>query len=323
VLLKPVRIANGSAVDDPAAGEADGAADLTELAIAVGAGFGGMLGWGLADFFAKKTIDQIGDIVSLAWAHVFGSIAFIVIALYQSLVRGQAVAIPTDAATLAFLALFGVLQAAVYLLVYRGFSKGQVALLNPLFASFSGLTAIMSIAAFGEAGSANRMVALAVIFLGILFINVDLGALGSRRIGLARIPGIREIAVATVLAAVWTICWDQFIGGKDSLSCALFMYAFMTVAILVVAMVKRTRLSEVKPECWKYLVLIGICETIAYLAISVGYSQTSLTSVVALLSGAFSLPTIVLARVVLKEKTTRIQTAGTFAIVLGIVLLPL
>jgi len=32
-----------------------------------------MLGWGLADFFAKKTIDQIGDIVVLAWAHVFGT----------------------------------------------------------------------------------------------------------------------------------------------------------------------------------------------------------------------------------------------------------
>jgi uncharacterized membrane protein len=292
-----------------------------ELFVAVGAGLGGMLGWGLADFFAKRTIDQIGDLVSLTWAHVFGSIAFVLIALYQSL-RGQGVAIPTDAATWTFLALFGVLQAAVYMLVYRGFGKGQVALLNPLFASFSGLTAIMSIAAFGETGSVNRLVALAVIFLGILLINVDLGAFGSRRIRFARIPGIKEIAVATVLAAVWTISWDQFIGGKDSLSYALFMYAFMTIAILVVAMVKRTRLSEVKRECWKYLILIGVCETIAYLAISIGYSNTSLTSVVALLSGAFSLPTIVLARVILKEKTTQVQTAGTFAIVLGIVLLP-
>lgn len=295
---------------------------MTELPIAIGAGIGGMLGWGLADFFAKKTIDQIGDIVSLAWAHVFGSIAFIVIALYQSLVRGQGVAIPADALTWALLALFGVLQAAVYLLVYRGFGKGQVVLLNPLFASFSGLTALMSIAAFGEAGGVNRIVALAVIFLGILLINVDLGALGSRRIRLASVPGIKEIAVATVLAAFWTISWDQFIDGKDSLSYALFMYVFMTLAILVVAMVKRTRLFEVKRECWKYLVLIGLCETIAYLAISIGYSNTSLTSVVALLSGAFSLPTIVLARIFLKEKTTRIQMAGTLAIVFGVALLP-
>ena len=29
---------------------------------------GGMFGWGLADFFAKKTIDKIGDIQTLAWA---------------------------------------------------------------------------------------------------------------------------------------------------------------------------------------------------------------------------------------------------------------
>jgi len=31
----------------------------TELLIAIIAGLGGMFGWGLADFFAKKTIDSI------------------------------------------------------------------------------------------------------------------------------------------------------------------------------------------------------------------------------------------------------------------------
>ena len=36
----------------------------SDLVIAVLAGFGGMLGWGFADFFAKKTIDEIGDVAS-------------------------------------------------------------------------------------------------------------------------------------------------------------------------------------------------------------------------------------------------------------------
>jgi drug/metabolite transporter (DMT)-like permease len=295
----------------------------SELLIAIGAGLGGMLGWGLADFFAKKTIDQIGDVVTLAWAHVFGMIAFVLLAFGQTLARNQPFVIPTDKETWAILALLGALQAAVYLLVYKGFGKGQLALLNPIFASFSGLTALVSIIALGEVISASRMSALALIFGGILLISVDIQAFAGRRISFAHVPGLKEVGVATVLAAFWTIFWDQMIGGKDFLSYALFMYAFMTITILVVVMVKRIRISGVKPECWKFLISIGVCETIAYVAISIGYSQTSLTSIVVLLSGAFSLPTIVLARLFLKEKTTPIQAVGSVAIVLGAVLLPL
>lgn len=294
-----------------------------ELLIAVIAGVGGMLGWGLADFFAKKTIDQIGDIVTLVWAHVFGTFTFFGIAIYQSGVRGQQIAIPGDFSTWAFLVLFGVLQAAVYLLVYNGFGKGQVALLTPVFSSFSGLTAALSIVAFGEAVTAHRLAALVIIFLGIILISIDIPALQARRIALIHIPGLREVAFATVLAAFWTIFWDQFIGGKDWLSYALFMYTFMTIAILVAAKLRRVPLVVAKTHLWKYLILIGLCETVAYLAISLGYSETSLTSVVALLSGAFSLPTILLARTFLKERTSVIQAVGTITIVLGLVLLPL
>lgn len=120
-----------------------------------------MLGWGFADYFAKKTIDQIGDIVSLVWAHVFGTCGFLVLALATAALRAGSVAVPSDPSTWALLALFGILQAAVYLLVYIGFGKGQLALLNPIFASFSGITAVVSIAAFGEPFSALRALAVA------------------------------------------------------------------------------------------------------------------------------------------------------------------
>ena len=49
-----------------------------ELLIALVAGFGGMFGWGLADFFAKKTIDELGDVMTLAWAGGFGTIPFLI-----------------------------------------------------------------------------------------------------------------------------------------------------------------------------------------------------------------------------------------------------
>jgi drug/metabolite transporter (DMT)-like permease len=293
-----------------------------ELLIAISAGLGGMLGWGVADFFAKKTIDRIGDISSLVWSHLFGTLLFIGVALFLSHLRQQPLFIPRDITTWMLLGFFGALQAAVYLLVYRGFGKGQVAVLNPLFASFSGLTAAVSILVFGEPVSAYRLLALGVIFAGILLTSIDVEALRSSRLRLAYIPGLKEVAIATVLAALWTILWDQFVGGRDWLSYALFMYAFMTATIVVVSLLQRLRFSVVPPDIWKFLILIGFCETGAYIAISLGYSETSLTSVVVLLSGAFSLPTIILARTFLRERTTTAQTVGTGTIIFGITLLP-
>ena len=67
--------------------------------------------------------------------------------------------------------------------------------------------------------------------------------------------------------------------------------------------------------------LIGCFEVGAYVLISLGYSLTTRTSVVALLSGAFSLPTIVLARAFLKERVTGLQTAGSAVVIFGIMLL--
>jgi drug/metabolite transporter (DMT)-like permease len=103
------------------------------------------------------------------------------------------------------------------------------------------------------------------------------------------------------------------------------MYAFMTLVMYVVARARKINLkiAASKSHVWKFLVLIGACEIVAYLAISYGYSATSLTSVVAILSGAFSLPVIVLARMFLNEHPTRVQTMGSIAVILGVILLPL
>jgi hypothetical protein len=48
------------------------------ILIATVAGLCGMLGWGVGDFFAKKTIDIVGDMATLAWAHVHRFHALIV-----------------------------------------------------------------------------------------------------------------------------------------------------------------------------------------------------------------------------------------------------
>lgn len=291
-----------------------------ELFIAVLTGLGGMFGWGLSDLFAKKTIDEIGDVVSLVIAHVFGTLGLIALVIFQ-VTNHHAIAMPVTLGVWAGLAFFGALQALVYLLVYRGFGKGQVSILNPLFASYSGVVALISILILRESVGPYVLFSLAIIFLGILLLNIDLEALKKRQLNFVQVPGFKEIAIATVLAAGWTLGWDMFVNGRDWLSYAVFMYVFMTITLLLYAWFKQVRLSVRNPRMWKYLVLIGLFEMGAYIFISWGYGATSHTSIVALLSGAFSLPTIVLARLWLKEKTTRLQAIASIVLVIGIMLL--
>jgi len=287
--------------------------------IAILTGLAAMLGWGFADFFAKKTIDKIGSIVSLVWAHLFGTLALALVALYQSVIVGQQISVPNNLQSWGLLLIFGTLKAVVYLLAYEGFGKGQLAILNPVFASYSGIAALLSIIVFGEIVRGHILVALALVFLGILLLNMDTQILKLKRFNV--IPGFREVGLASLLAAIWTIGWDKFVGGQDGLSYALFMYGFMTLAAFVFSKIKRINLSVVKPNLWKFLILIGVCEVVAYVALSVGFSTTSYTSIVVLLSGAFSLPTILLARVFLKEKVSAIQTIGSLIIISGIIIL--
>ena len=290
-----------------------------DIVIAAYAGLGGMLGWGLADFFAKKTIDEIGDIVSLVVAHVLGTV-LIFLFVVARLTQGTKILVPHELTTWSSLVFFGAVQATVYLLVYRGFGKGQLAILNPLFATYSGLVALISVLFLGEAVSPTLAIGLFVVFTGVVLLNLDAAAFQSRKLAFVKIPGFREILIATGLATLWTLGWNDFIRGQDWLSLALWMYVFMTITLLAYAAATQTSLRFDNRRVWKYLFFIAVFETCAYVAISYGFSLTSHTSIVALLSGAFSLPTIVLARVFLKEKVTLIQTVGTLVIVSGIIL---
>ncbi len=293
----------------------------TELIVAIIAGLGGMLGWGLADFFAKKVIDKVGDIVTLVWAHLFGTGILFLVIFYQSVLSKHSLQIPHGIHEWILLFFFGVLQAAVYLLVYKGFGKGQVAVLSPIFSSYSGFTAIFSIILFGETINVYFLLGLIPLFAGILLINLDQQAVQTKRIIFSRVPGFVEIAVATVLAIIWTLSWNSFIEGQDWWFDTFAMYVFMTLTILIFAKIRRKKIFKIESSDWKFLLLVGACEIVAYLAISWGYSVTSLTSVVALLSGAFSLPTILLAHLFLREKITLLQIIGIIIIILGIMIL--
>lgn len=293
----------------------------TELLIAILAGLGGMFGWGLADFFAKKTIDKIGDVTTLFWGQFMGVLSLFVLFFLTSPNLPDL----TNYRWL-YLVILGVWSGLSYIPTYVAFGKGKVSLLSPIFATYAVGVAILSGVFFGEVIPFGRQLSFVVVFIGVLLINGDprdiwLLVTGRKKREEVTVKGLPEILLAVFLFAAWLIALDRFISGQNWIPVLLGIRIFSALALFMYATATKRKLEFADRSLWKFVFLIGLFDVAAFGAVSYGFSATPYASVVAMLSSAFSLPTIILGRVFLKEKTTRLQAIGSLVVIGGIMLL--
>ncbi len=270
-----------------------------------------MFGWGFADFCAKVAVNAMEELTALVWGHLLATAVLLVAAAFAwNTTAGSGRTGGTSG--LAALVGLGVLQGIIYMLLYRGFGQGDVAPLSPVFASFSGVVAVVSILFLGEHTTPLRTAVLILLFAGVLLLGASDGVPLIRGVG--RAAGFRPVALAAVLAAAWTLCWSHVVDGHNTLVCAAVMYAAMTSFFVGVAAIKDVPL-RVPPHSGLPLAGIALGEAAAYAGISWGYGAGTSVSIVALLSGAFSLPTIALAAAFLRERLGHRALLGAVLVV--------
>jgi drug/metabolite transporter (DMT)-like permease len=289
------------------------------LIIALISGSGGMLGWGFADFFAKKTIDKIGDITTLFWSQLIGIFPIALLFIYKPFFPRLTIL------ELLFLPILGIWSGLSYLPVYTAFGKGKLSLISPIFASYGAIVVLLSVVFLHEAIPSMMMISLAIVFIGLLLINGDPRDIISIIKGKSKnkVKGLPEILIAVFLYSIWLIMLDKFLDGRYWVPFLLVIRIFSMLSLLSYARIKNQSLNIVKKNytLWKFLILIGIFDVAAFSFVSYGFSTTSHVSIVAMLSAAFSLPTIILSRIFLKEKVSIVQTAGSLITIGGVVLL--
>jgi drug/metabolite transporter (DMT)-like permease len=286
---------------------------MSDLGIAILSGSGAMLGWGAADFFAKRSIDDVGDFATLFWGQCVGAAAL----CGAVLAGGRVPAIRL--VDLLGVSAFGVVSAYSYLLLYRGFGRGKISVLSPLFASYAAVAVVVSALAFGETVPEARWLAVLVVFIGIVLLTGAPGdgiATSGRRFG-----GLPEVAGAMLVFAWWIVLWDRFIQNRDWLPMLACVRLVAVAALGATALARHVDFGVRSSETRVSLVLVGACDAAAFALLSLGLHATSMVSVVAMLSGAFSLPTIVLARLFLDERLTRRQLLAASLVIVGIGLL--
>lgn len=287
------------------------------------AGLGGMFGWGLADFFAKKTIDKIGDFKTLLWAQTFGILPTFIFLLFNwGPVNLKGIIVP-------LLLVFSLADLMAYFLFYRGLKKGLVSILSPVFAAQSGVAVLVSALIFKEAIEPWRWLGLIITFIGIILASFQPLDSGQKFNFKNLAKGLPEVLAGMIIFGFFFPCWDWFLEyqGEGWIVSSLLARIFVVVILLAVIYLFALR-QKSKPEIdvkgkklWFWLILIGLFDAGAALATAWGYKFTDITSVVVVIAGAFPLPTVILARIFLKERLVLNQIIGIAAIITGLIIL--
>ena len=294
-----------------------------EIYSAILAGLGGMFGWGLSDFFAKKSIDKLGDIRTLLWAQIFGILPAVLLLVFLPEPVNLGLNI------LFFLFAFAIGDCAGFLFFYKGLEKGMVSILSPVFAVQSGVAVLVSALIFGEQISQLRWIGLALAFVGVLLISFQ-PPNKEQKLTLKNISkGLPETIAGMIIFGFYFPAWDWFLGYQGSgwiipgLVERCFFVAILFLGIYLLSLKKKepVRIVAKEGKLWFWLILVGLFDIIAALSTNWGYKFTTLTSVIVVLMGAFPLVTVVAARIFLKEKLTKVQIFGVAIIIIGTIVL--
>jgi drug/metabolite transporter (DMT)-like permease len=273
---------------------------MKPIALALGAS----LTWGFADFFGPLKGRTYGALRVLFYVQIGGLVA---IALIVG-VRGKG---PADSAALLAMpaAVSGTLGLYAY---YRGMAVGAMSIVAPI-AGISAIVPVIFGIASGDRPSAWQLFGMAFALGGVFLASREPGRGGSRfaaGVGLALLAALGFGGYFPPMHAA---------GDADFWWASLIFRMTSTSVILATVAVRRPSLT-IAPVQVPLLALIGIGDMLGNLLFAAA-STSGLVSVTSVLASLYPIVTVVLARLVLRERVARSQEAGIALTLAGVALI--
>lgn len=286
------------------------------MAIAQGVLFGilSMVGWGLADFFVAKAMQEIDVLRALFWSQLIGSVLLAVVAV--TFFRIPAVSVINAG----LLLVTGLLMTAAYLAYYRGLQVGKVAVISPITASWAMLTTLISVVFLGEVLTPLQTGAVAVIIGGTVLTAFQWHNLKELNWQNYEV-GIEYALVGLVGWGVGFAIVDVLVAELGWLAPIMLFKVLIVAYLFVYTVVTGSGLSFPAEERWT-VTLVGVFGAAAYAAFGFGITL-EYTAIVAPIAAAFPMVTVILARIVFKENVDWNQWLGIAAVISALVLLSL
>jgi drug/metabolite transporter (DMT)-like permease len=261
------------------------------------------LTWGLADFFGPLKGRTLGALRALVYVQL-GGLGAIALAIA---IRGKG---PADVAALFAIpaAISGTLGLYAY---YRGMAVGAMSIVAPIAGISAGVPVIFGIAT-GDRPSLWQWLGMAAALGGVFLASREPGRGGrvAAGVGLALLAAIGFGGYFPPMHAA---------GEADFWWASLIFRMTSTSVILAAVAIRRPSLA-VSPIEVPLLALIGIGDMLGNLLFAAA-STSGLVSVTSVLASLYPIITVLLARLVLKERVARSQEAGIALTLAGVALI--
>ncbi|GBC86308.1 hypothetical protein HRbin12_00295 [bacterium HR12] len=275
---------------------------MPPLLLALGSG----LAWGAADFLGGITAKRRPILTVVLLSQLVGT-AFIAGLV---LLRGA----PPPAPRTLLVALAGGTAGAIGLAaLYRGLAVGRMGLVAPT-AALSGAIPVAWGLVRGERPSALQLAGILVAIGGIVLAARTPDPEGERTTA-----GLGLAAVAAVTIGLVGVALDE--AGRTDPFYATLMVRVGALSLLVVAVLARRPTLRVGAVDGGRLALTGLLDNGANLAFAMAANRGGLLALNAVLGSLYPVTTALLARFLLQERLSRVQTAGVLAALVGVALI--
>lgn len=273
---------------------------------AIALGLAASLSWGVADFLGGIQSRRMPVV-----AVVLGSqLAGLVLVAAVLAVRGEAPPGGDFALYAALSSLAGIVGLTAF---YQALSIGSMGVVAPLSSCAAVIPLVVGLAT-GDRPSAVQGVGVAVAIVGVLLASREAGEHGGA-----------VVAKGAGLALVSAVGFGCFFLAMDKASDGDVLWAVgvnrtMSVALLGLALLATRPKLGLKPTDMRTLAIVGVLDIAAngFFALA---STKGLVSVVAVLASLYPVVTVVLARLILKERLQVIQRIGAALALTGAALI--
>jgi drug/metabolite transporter (DMT)-like permease len=286
-------------------------------------GLAAAIGWGTGDFLVRGATRSVGSFRSLLYMQLFGATFIVIIGLLTGNASSGLGVVTAPLMIIILLEALVSLSGTAFL--YKSFSVGVLAIVSPIASSYAAVTLILSLLS-GERLTEWRTIGILCALIGVILASIEHHSSdnphpdGLTRRAWRTPPGVGfAIGAAIAYGIAFWINGFYIIPVVGGFTAVLILRCVSLLLLPVIGLLTRQKMTVPHRRAALILLSVGIIDTLAFLAASLG-AATEQVSVVTVMSSLFSAWTVLLAWVFLRERPSRIQWIGIVLIMVGIAL---
>ena len=269
------------------------------------------LSFGIGDFLARFSSREVGFKNSLFWMLVVGAIFYLI--LFSFL--GDSLNPNPIGLSNSFLS--GILIMFGLLCLYRGLQMGPVSIVAAITAS-NPLIVFLIRYALGSEPTLLQWLSTLVVISGAILVSFSANSF-QESLGLTK-KQIKESVIisfmASITLALGLIFSQEATNTLEPLETVIYIRFFSLLGISSILLFTKSKITLTK-KAIPILFFQGILETSGYFCLVSAYIFDK-ASIAVVISSGFGLVTIILARLILKEQISKLQSVGIFLTFLGV-----